>query len=161
MAISPLSVLSAAARRALPLIEKGVAQGLSGNAIESLLKGTEYAVRRIELQRAVRAVKGIIDPPYSIKNVRHDRLPDPSRIPEAITKQRRQYAVRTKITGVNSITGAQQSSYITLSFDDMITRNELEDFALELAESDTPSGNFIVEEILLETATRATGERLL
>lgn len=130
MATPILAGLSAIGRAALPIIRGGVSRGLSSRAINQLIKeafGT--GIRRQTLLDVMREVSGINRTATQLRNLGRFRLPNPARLPPAITRIRRNYSFVVRVTGRLIDTAELITQNITVSLDTVRTREEIERLA--------------------------------
>ncbi len=116
--------------RGLPIIRRGIAEGLSGNQIGNLLRlpismgGMGLGVRRRNLQQAIRAIKAQTDYGTVLNDMPQYLIPDPNTMPVSITKQLRQYSYQweVKVTPLSAaddgLRNVTVSSSINLSPED-------------------------------------------
>lgn len=124
-----LSTLPKAARLFYPIAQKGVAQGLSGNAILQAYRTAGPGIRRTVGLEVVRAVRGVERKASIFKALKMDVFPDPRKLPTALTDTLRDYSYRIGYQGVTS-EGKSFSSYVTVSTNELISRRQAEDVAL-------------------------------
>lgn len=137
MPIPFLSTLNALARQAYPLIKAGVAQGLSSRAIDVVLKSAfGKSIRRSTLLEVMRRESGVERIASQLKFLRLDRLPNPLRLPPAITRLRRQYSFLVEVTGHLIDTGEIIKQHITIATDTLRTRQELQNLAINTIEGE-------------------------
>ena len=146
-----LDFLSTAARRALPLIRRGVRENMPSRAMQRALRAQGYPVRRQELLRAMRAIKGIQDTGPRLSSMRMDRFPNPANLPSALGPIRRNYGFVVEHRGSNPFTGVTESRFITVSSDDLMTRGDIEAWAKEVVEEEPDrykleNAHFIIRE---------------
>lgn len=154
MAANPLELLSQSALKALPFIRQGVARGLSSTRIQSALQASALGVRRIELLRAIRVVKGIEDTGPSLRSIPKSFAPDISRLPEPATRTLRALSFRVELRGFNITTGLNESRFVTLSLDNVLSVREMEDIALGIAGNVDAYGTvFEVESSIISSGT--------
>jgi hypothetical protein len=146
--------LSSSAARALPFIESGVSRGLSTTQIQTELSAGGIGVRRTDLLEAVRAVRGAELAADRLKSVRSDYRPDPSRLPQAVTRQLREYSFRVRVQGYNPETGNPESRYFNVSTNELMTREDIESVALGYSVDTDVYLPFEPEQVDLVSATR-------
>lgn len=136
MAAPLIAGLTRAARIAMPFIERGVREGLSSRAIESAIRAGGLSVpRRQVLLDVMRGLKGIEDSGKSLKFLRQGARPDPSRMPEALTRIRRQFSYTVEVRGTHVSTGSPFVQHVTVTSDSLLTRAEMEEAAAEAVDS--------------------------
>ena len=146
--------LSPSASRALPFIESLTARGLTTTAIQSELQAAGLGVRRQDLLTAVRAVKGAEAAADRLKFVRSDFRPQPSLLPQAVTRQLREYSFRVKVQGVNPETGGYEARYFQVATNELLTRDEIESIALGYSVDTEVYEPFEPDQVDLVSATR-------
>jgi hypothetical protein len=144
---------SLAVRNAQPAIESLFARGLSGNAIQRELSSLGLGVRRIELQAVLRDMRGASLAADRLKFVRHDRLPDPSRLAPAVWHQLRELSFKVRVQGYSPVTGEQESRYFNVSSDSLLTRGDIEGIALGYSVDDETYTPFEPQQVDLVSAT--------
>lgn len=122
---NPLSALTGSLRGLFDIAGKlrepiGATLGTLGRALERQGANMEAAAIRdqIETQRAIQAAaRGAA--------VTAERgLPDVAMMPEAKTKLRREYSYRVRISHIDSRTGQRVERWVTVSSDDVISKDE-------------------------------------
>ena len=149
-----LASLNPLQRSAWPHVVSGVAAGLSANRIGEALRLGGLGINRGVLLELVRAAKGIEAAAVQLRNIRLDRRPDPSRLPEAAHSILRNYSFRVQVTGTDTATGQPIRRHITISTDTVLTRGQLEDLAAEIVESGNERYGVEVESTLLVGGVR-------
>lgn len=161
MAQSLLSKLGKSAAQAYPIIQRGIREGLSANAIQKVLRDSGLGVRRTSLLEVVRAERGVQEAGERLRFLRPDRRPDPSRLPLAITKQRRLYSYTIRIRGADPFTAEPFERWFNVSSDQLLTRNDVEAIAEEFSREDGLSPTIGAREFQLVRAQRAGPAGLL
>lgn len=131
MAAPFLLGLSARARRASPIIRRAVREGISSRALTGILQKAGLGLRRQTLLDIMRLVEGeiAIGPVLSALGV--NRLPNPLRLPPALTKIRRAFSFTVRVRGLDADTGATIERFVTIATDTVLTRGELEELAAD------------------------------
>ena len=156
MALPLISGLNLLARQALPVIQRGVGEGLSSRAISSIIKDAfGKSIRRSTLLDVIRGIKGIEKANVQLKFIRKDRLPNVDRIPEAITRIRRNFSYKVKVEGHFIDTDIAHTEYINISSDINLTIAQIEAKALEAMEAGIKRYKLIVEKLTLDEAVKA------
>ena len=156
-----LSTLSAGARRAYPIIQGGVRQGLSANAIQRVLQAEGLGIRRQTLLTIIRAERGIETASIQLRTMRRDFIPDPRRLPDALTKLRRPFSFQVRIRGFDLSTGETIDRFVSVSLDDPLTRAEIENLGLSFIEEDMERYGIAVTSVLLDRGVKAGVEGTL
>ena len=156
MALPLIATLNKAARAALPIIQKGVSEGISSRAISSIIKDAfGKSIRRSTLLDVMRALTGIERANATLKFIRKDRLPNIARIPEAITRIRRNFAFTVQVTGQIIDASMSFAEGITIASDVNLTRSQIEAKAMDALEQRGERYNVVVESVLLVSAVKA------
>ena len=161
MAVPFVSTLTPAARIAFPIIEGGVARGLSANAIETSLRATGMGIRRQTLLDIVRRVRNVDQVGAQLRNIRRGFIPDPRRIPEALTKLRRAFSFRVQLTGIDSSTGDRFTRFVNVALNQPATRQSIENQGLAFVMAEPQRYQMVVDEVLLVSGVKAGGEGTL
>ena len=153
---TPLSLtLSSTVRRLLPIIESGVAAGLSSRAINAAIKtATGTGVRRQVLLDIMREMRGIQTAGESLQFVRFDRAPNPARVPTALTPIRRAFGSTVRIEGRFLSTGERVVRHVQVTHDSVLTRGEIEDIAAGFLEDEESEYGIVLERVLLVKQVR-------
>jgi hypothetical protein len=156
VAIPLLSTLSVAARTALPFIERGVREGLASRAINAVLK-SEFGkgLRRQVLLDVMRAVSGVQSAGAQLKFLGLDKIPNPARIPAALTTIRREFSYKIEVRGVSSMTGQSMTRFVQVTSSRNLTRREMQDAALDAIGSDQERYGITDYEAVPVSAVRA------
>jgi hypothetical protein len=146
--------LTGAAARALPFIEHAVSQGISATTLQTSLSASGIGVRRQDLLDAFRSVKGAESSAQALASLRSDFRPNPERLAYAVTKQLREYSFRVKVTGFNLSTGKDETRHFSISTNELLSRNEIEDVALGYSTDEENYLPFEPSGVTLLSATR-------
>lgn len=130
MALPLIAGLNALARAALPIIRGGVARGLPSRAIQGAIR-TAFGkgIRNQTLLDIIRAEKGIAQLGAQLKFLSKKAIPNPFRLPAAITKIRRRYSFVVQVVGFVIQTGETRLKNITVATDTLLSRETLEALA--------------------------------
>jgi hypothetical protein len=130
-----LDTLSATARQAYPIIQRGVREGLSSRALDSLIReGLGSSIRRQTLLDIIRDVRNIFDVGAQLRFLNQESRPNPARLPEALTKIRREFSFTVEVRGIFGPTGLSTIQNVTITSDTLLTRREMEEAAIEAVE---------------------------
>ena len=153
---TPFSLtLTARVRRLLPMIESGVASGLSSRAINTAIqRATGTGLRRQVLLDAMREVRGIQTLGERLQFVRLDRSPDPTRVPTALTPIRRGFGSTVRIEGRLLETGELVTRHVQVTHDSVLTRGQIEDIAASFLEDEEAEYGIDLERVLLVKQVR-------
>lgn len=125
---------TAGVRKALPLLQRGVRNGLSANKIIDTLRAAGVSMRRQDALEAVRNIKGDQKKANTIKNVRKDYFPSDSLASEIKTQIFNPYSYTVAISGIDSNTGEEKLRYVTVSSKTRLTIRQVESEAQDLIE---------------------------
>lgn len=112
------------------------------------------AINPAVVQRTVERIAESTIPPPRLQFLKRTARPDPSRMPIAMHDLVTNFSFSVRMTGVFAGTTDERSWWQTVISDDLLTREEIENIALETAESD--AGRYPFERI---TATLMEGIR--
>jgi hypothetical protein len=117
MANPLLALLPKSARQALPIIQGGVARGLSSRAItQSILEAGIKISRGRSVLPAMRAIKQLEQQGSNIQFIANRNRINVNRLPPAMTNIKRRYSYRVRIQGIG-LDGQPQSQYLFVSTD--------------------------------------------
>lgn len=155
MALPFLARQSARARRASPLVRRGVREGVSSRQIMGILQKAGLGIRRQTLLDMMRLIEGevAIGPVLSALGI--NRRPNPFRLPPAITKIRRAFSFTVRVRGLETDTGISSEQFIQVTTDTLLTRGEIEALAQQAIEADMNRYKLSVSDVLLIGGTRA------
>ena len=143
------------ARRASPIIRRGVREGISSRALTGILQRAGLGIRRQTLLDLMRLIEGEIAIAPILSALGLNRRPNPLRLPPAITKIRRAFSFTVRVRGADSDTGIETEQFVTVTTDTLLTRGEIEALAEQAIESDLSRYKIIVSEFLLTGGVRA------
>lgn len=155
MAVPFLAGLSPRARRAYPIVQRAVREGLSANQTQLLLQRNDMGFRRRVLLDMFRFEQGIRRKNVPLRTLGRNRFPDPTRLGEAITKIRRAFSFQLEVSGVSIQTGETLSRFVTITTDRLMTRAELEDLAGRTVAGDTQAYELDLQAVQLTGGLRA------
>lgn len=161
MAFPFLLGLSARARRASPIIRRGVREGVSSRALTGILQKAGLGIRRQTLLDIMRLMEGEAAIGPVLSGLGLNRRPNPLRLPPALTKIRRAFSFTVRIQGVDVETGVGSQRFITVTTDTLLTRGEIEALAEQAIETDSDRYKLVVSNILLTGGVRAGAAGLL
>lgn len=153
--------LSPRARRASPIIKRGVREGVSSRALTGILQRAGLGIRRQTLLDLMRLAgeEAAIGPVLSALGI--NRRPNPLRLPPAITKIRRAFSFTVRALGTDVDTGASVEQFVTVTTDTLLTRGEIESLAEQAIEADRGRYPFRDVEFLLTGGLRSGAPGLL
>ena len=150
MALPLITSLNAAARRAFPIIQAGVKQGMSSRAInESIKTAFGVGIRRQTLLDIMRAETGIERAGAALRFISPRNMPNPRRLPQAVTRIRRHYSFVVRVTGHLIDTGLPVIQNVTVALDTLLTRGEIERMAENMVAEGRDRYMLIIESSLL------------
>lgn len=141
MAARVLPWLSESILRALPMIERGVREGISRNALQTLLSEAGIGVRRTDLLSAYSAIANQVVQTDALLALRTNLIPPVFRIPEAITRIRRQFSYKVVVTAIDRQSGETVERHVTVSTDRLLPFTEAENLAQGMVQDDTVEGD--------------------
>lgn len=154
MAISFLAALTKTARIAYPIVKRGVREGLSGRAIGQILKNSNLGIRTQTLFEIIRREKRIQSKGAQLRFLRLASMPNPDRLPKALTVIRRRYAFILEVAGTISQTGESFLRHITVSTDTLMTRQQLEDVGRMILEDDPSAYPLEIDKVTLNSGVQ-------
>ena len=133
------AVLSEGALRALPFVEEVVSRGLTtfGSFISIIESGLD--VRADEILLMVERVQAERQIAVDIMALPLDQVIDPTRLPFSLTSQLRTFSYDVELSGFNAFTGEPQVNFVTVSTEELLTRQEIEDKALSFRSNEAGS----------------------
>lgn len=134
MAAPFLASLSRTARMAYPIVQKGIAEGQSSREITRVLQDAGLGIRRQALLELIRLEKDVQVRGSQLRYMRPDAIPNPARLPEALTRLRRPFSFTVEVRGTRADTGEPWKQHVTITTDRLLSRGTLEDMGLEAAE---------------------------
>ena len=150
-----LSPLSSSAGYALNYARAAFSRGISANAALAAYREAGYGIRRSDFLGLYRNAKGVTEAAYHVRNIRKDYLPDPDRLPHAITSIRRDYSFNVRLDVRDSESGELIKRNITVTSDRLMSVADMES-AAEEAYFDDPSysDNELVSVTVVEAKRR-------
>ncbi|HXK37160.1 MAG: hypothetical protein A2V70_19440 [Planctomycetes bacterium RBG_13_63_9] len=85
---------------------------------------------------AVRELRSLSNAGAHVATLADNARPDPGRLPFALTDLRRQYSFLVEVEGRSIKTGGILRQHVTVSTDRLLTREQMEDAAIEAVETD-------------------------
>ena len=156
-----VTALSQPARQALPIIRGGVRRGIGADALYRSLRSRFPGLLRREVREIGRAERLLLSRSADLRFMRRDFRPDPSRLAPSVTALRRQYSFQVRVRGFQVETGEAVEDWITVSTDELLTREEIEDVAQGYLESAPERYQVESYETLLVAGARAGPEGVL
>lgn len=158
MPVSFLDGLSSAARAVFPYVRRGVRTGESIAKIGTAARAEGLRIANATLSEMVRRERSIRDYIGNLKFLGPDRLPNPARLPEALSKLQRKYAIEVLLKGIHSETGKKVEIFATISTDRLLSQSRIADIAAELAQQKGGRYGFELTEHSVESYLRAGPE---
>lgn len=155
MVIPLLSSLSAGARTAWPIIQRGVREGLSTRAIGRSLSAGGMGIRTQTLHRLATAERTIWQHGQSLKFLTKSSLPNVGRLPVALSKIRRQFSYTVELRGRSPLTGQSLLQHVTIATDQNMTREALESLASEMGVEGKKRYGLVVDQSVLVGGVKA------
>jgi len=155
MALPFLSTLTKTARFAYPIIQAGVREGLASRAMATALQEAGLGIRRAVLLDLMRRERAFIQHGLNMRFLPFNRLPNPLRLPTAITKLRRTYSYVVEAFGTDLGTGQLRKQTITIASSKLITRGAAETLAEQFAQGQFDSGQLEVDRVQLINVMKA------
>ena len=137
------------AGQAFPIIQRGVREGLSANAIQSLLRAADLGIRRQSLLDIVRGVRGIEAAGAQLRFLNRNFTPDPRRLPEALTKIRRAFSFNVRLRGIDIQTGEDFERFVNVALDRPLSRAAIEQLGFDFSQPEPDQYGFAVTDVLL------------
>lgn len=150
-----LGLLSKAARSAYTYAKAAFGRGLSANAALAAYRDLGVGIRRTDFLNVYRELRGVTEAAYHVRNIRKTYLPDPERLPHAITNIRRDYSFNVRLDVRDAESGEIFPRNITVTSDRLMSVYDIEAEA-ESAYSDDPAyaDNEIVSVTVVEAKRR-------
>jgi len=133
-----LGGLSGAAGLAYTYARAAYSRGMSANVALATFKDLGGAIRRADFLGIYRELRGVTEAAYHVRNIRKGYLPDPERLPHAITNIRRDYSFNTRLDIREGESGKVITRNITVTSDRLMTVSDIEAEA-ETAYTDDPA----------------------
>lgn len=155
MAVPFLAGLSVTLRAAYPIIVRGVAEGLSGNAIQRVLSTAGMGTRRAPLQNLISRVRGIKQQTSRLKFISRNAIPNVLRLPEALHRIRQNFSFVVRVRGTQTDTGLALDQMVTIASDIPLSRARLEQMAEDVVDRQRDRYKVLIESSLLLEGLRA------
>ena len=159
----PISLrLTSRQRGLLPTIRSGVASGLSSRSInDAIRRATGTGINRQVLLDVMREMRGIQKHGETLKFIRKDRIPDPTRVRTALTPIRRAFSSTVEVRGFLLGTGERIIRNIQVTHDVPLTAGNIENIAASFFDDaqedqfDSTAGMVLESALLVEQVRRA------
>lgn len=149
-----LGGLSKAAGSAYTYARAAYSRGMSANAALSTFQDLGGAIRRADFLGIYRELRGVTEAAYHVRNIRKDYLPDPERLPHAITNIRRDYSFNTRLDIRDGETGEMITRNITVTSDRLMSVSDIEAEAEDAYNDDPAYGDNEIVSITVVEAKR-------
>lgn len=151
MARGPGFLRSLAQRLAQPFVAMAERLGRTAASLGRALTRAGVTVEAGALRRQMATERAAVEAGKRIVGLPPETFLDPLSLPEAVTRQRREFAFTVRTLFINVATGVQETKFVTVSSDSMLTRAEI------FAEAQEMFDEYQKEAAILETEiTRAT-----
>lgn len=121
-----------AAKTALSGIRGGVARGLGDSAIGRALRGAGVNVPAPTLTKVVTRERRRREASAKLKFLPKNRKPNPARLPLSLTPIARNYSFLVEVSGIDKTTGEAVQKWITISTNELMDRDKLEEAASQM-----------------------------
>lgn len=150
-----LSLFPATARQAYPFIQAGVSRGLSSRAIEQTIRGAGLSISRARsILPIMRELQKIQAYGLAIRNIGKDRAIGVDRLPESLTRLRRQFSYTVRVQGRDSF-GNLIDRYVTVATDKRtLTPGQIEAAAEGMVGATGQSGHVMDVRATLQSGAR-------
>lgn len=128
---------------------------MSANAIQISLQAAGLGIRRSTILDMVRRVRKVETVGAQLQFIRLGLIPDPRRIPEALTKLRRSFSFRVRIRGTDIATGNPFKRFINVALNQPTSRQNIEMMALNFTFSEPERYQMAVDDVLLVSGVKA------
>lgn len=127
---------------AVQLIQSLVTSTLPASTILQQVRDNGLGIRTQTAYQVINYLRDVTIPSRSyISSVNLNAYPTISRLPLSLTKQLRNFAYEVKLTGFSNLSGQLQDKYITISTNQLLTKQQAIDAATGLAATTTQSGS--------------------
>ena len=117
MALPFLTTLSLSARTAYPFVLSGVRQGLSSRSIEKMIRGAGLPISRTRsILPMMRHLNRLEAAGRNIRNIPKANTINVGKLPEALTRLRREFSYQVRIRGVDAF-GNPIDRFLTVATD--------------------------------------------
>jgi len=120
-----------------------------------MLRAENLGIRRTSLLDIIRREKGIEIAGSNLRSMRRNLIPDPRRIPEALTTLKRAFSFKVRLRGIDTATGESLERFVQVSLDRPRSRAEVEDIGASFAFEDPERYQLALTEVLLQSAVKA------
>ena len=124
-----LLTLTKLARFAYPIIQKGVRAGLASRPLAKALTQAGLGIRRSTLLDIMRRERKIVQHGLNMRFLPLKRMPNPLKLPTALTKLRRAYSYTIELRGRLIDTQELITRQVTVASSKLLTREAAENIA--------------------------------
>lgn len=142
-------------RVALPFLTQLSEQSLSANEILRQATAAGFEIRRAAGLNVIRQLRSIVTGQEYIKAVRNAFLPDPLRLPFAVTDIRRNYSFRVRLDGTDKDTGERTTFFVQVTSDNIMTKDQAYAQALGFLAQNAENYNFELDQATVVQAVRS------
>ena len=150
-----IATLTRSARLFLPIAESGVVKGLSANRMINAFRAGGGQIRRTTALELIRRVKGVEAQSVQLRFLRRERMPDPRRLPEALTTLKRAFSFNVRIRGFLADTGEAITRFVTVALDNPLSRGMIEQLGFEFSQPEPEQYGVVVTEVMLVGGKKA------
>ncbi|KKM99174.1 hypothetical protein LCGC14_1150560 [marine sediment metagenome] len=111
-------------------------------------------LRRTTVQAIVRAARDVEAIGSRLQFLRPNFTPDPRRLPEALTKLRRAFSFRVRISGTDLSTGDPFERFVTVALDDVASREDIEQMATSFVFQDRERYGIDLDDVQLMSGSK-------
>lgn len=152
-----LSSLPSTSRMAYPIVQRGVAEGLSSRRIADALQAGGIGIRRQTLLDMMRLERGIQSTGALFQHLGRDFVPSPNRLPFALHGLSNAFSYVVKVSGSLLATGQRFEGFVTVTSDRSLSRQDIEAAAEEATTRKGTEYEMEVEETTIMRGVRDPG----
>ena len=134
MAMGAIFAFTAEVRAALPLIRSAVAEGYDALNTRMLLQEAGISVNARQFNSLFAGLSAERGAAQYLGSLRQEYRFNPFRLPEAVTRLRRQFSFTVRLLFEDGDTGDLFEKIVTVATDRIMTRNEIEAAAMDSEE---------------------------
>lgn len=150
-----VSSLALPARQALPIIRSAIRRGIGADSTFQTLRTRFPGLTRAAVRGIARVERQIIAASADLRFMNQDFMPNPNRLPPALTTLRRQFSFKVRLRGIDPVTGSSVDQFVTISTDRLRSRRDMEAAAMEFTERDPSAYAIEFTQPLLVEGVRA------
>lgn len=126
MPISWLGTLQPAQRESYPFVRRGVKESLSIAVIGRAIRNGGLAISNSVLSEMVRRERDIVAHVGNLRLLGPNRLPNPLKLPEALTRIDKRYSIEVKLGERYLPTGKTESVYATITSNTLLSNSMID-----------------------------------